>query len=157
NFVAALRAKGLAVTVQDGFSGDCTDLPRPSDQFLLVRYPAGHIGIESVDPVDLFQGNVCGQAIIWQRFITMLGYLNESFPDGFYGTGSDFHLPDINLNDPDLNLPDLNVRGDVVSREIASSALAANGQSAPNRSVVVYVPPAFFHTDKTFPVVYFLG
>ena len=157
HFVAALQAKGLSVAVQDGFSGDCADLPSPSQQFLLVRYPAGHIGIESVDPGDILEGNVCGEATVWQRFITMLGFLNESFPDGFYGPGGDFNLPDINFNDPDINLPDLDIRGDVVSRDIPSPSLAPAGGSAPNRSVVVYVPPAYFHSDKRFPVVYFLG
>jgi Putative esterase len=64
HFVAALQAKGLPVAVQDGFSGNCTDLPSPSQQFLLVRYPAGHIGIESVDPGDILEGNVCGEATV---------------------------------------------------------------------------------------------
>jgi len=157
HFVAALQAKGLAVTVQDGFAANCADLPSPSEPVLLVRYPAGHIGIESVDPSDLFEGNVCGEATVWQRFITMLGFLNQSFPEGFYGPGGNFDLPGIDLSDPDIDLPDLNVRGQMVSREIPSPALAAAGAAAPQRSVLVYLPPAFFHSNQRFPVVYFLG
>jgi len=157
HFVAALQGKGLSVTVQDGFSGNCADLPSPSEQFLLVRYPAGHIGVESVDPADLFEGNVCGDATVWQRFLTMLGFLNESFPDGFFGPGGNFNLPDIDLGDPDINLPDVDVRGEMVSRQIPSPALAASGAAAPNENVMVYLPPAFFHSNQTFPVVYFLG
>ena len=145
------------MTVQDGFSANCADLPSPSEQFLLVRYPSGHIGVEAVDPADLFEGNVCGEATVWQRFITMLGFLNQSFPDGFYGPGGNFDLPGIDLDDPDINLPDVDVRGEMVSREISSPALAASGATAPKRSVLVYLPPAFFHSNQAFPVVYLLG
>jgi hypothetical protein len=132
--------------MDEGFSGNCTRLPTPTAQFLLVRYPAGHVGFPSVDPADLLSGDVCGTATIWQRILSMIGFLNESFPDGIFGPGSDF--------DP-LNL---DPRGDLVSAELASPALRpANGTTTPVRQVRVYRPPAFFHSEASFPVVYFLG
>jgi hypothetical protein len=160
HFVAALRDKGLAVSEQDGFSGNCADLPGPNAQFLLVRYPAGHVGVESVDPDDLLEGDICGTATVWQRLITMIGFLNESFPDGVFGPGGDFELIDIDFDDLEIdlgNLGDLDIRGDVVERDIDSPALANEGGSVPQQHVLVYRPPAFRHSNDNFPVVYFLG
>jgi enterochelin esterase-like enzyme len=158
--VAALREKGLAVTEQDGFAGNCVDLPGPDAQFLLVRYPAGHVGVESVDPDDLLNGDVCGEATVWQRIINMIGFLNESFADGVFGPGDDFDLIDIDFDDLEFelgDLDDLDIRGDMVERDIASPALAVDGGSVPQRRVLVYRPPAFFRSEDSFPVVYFLG
>lgn len=157
HFVAALESKGLAVEVEDAFDSNCADLPDPSAQFFLLQYGAGHIGVESVDPDDLLNGNVCGDDTVWQRILSMIGFLNQSFPDGFYGTGGDFELPDIDLDDPDIDFPDLDVTGKVISEEIASPALATSGGTAPPRPVIAYLPPAFSHSDESFPVVYFLG
>lgn len=157
HFVATLQAKGLTVQVEDGFSGNCTNLPSPDAQFMLIRYPAGHIGVKSVDPNDLIEGNVCGDATVWQRFLHMLGFLNQSFPDGVFGPGGNFNLPDINFDDLDIEIPNLDVRGDLVSRDIPSPALARPGAAAPTQPVLVYRPPAFFHSNDSFPVVYFLG
>lgn len=157
HFVAALRDNGQVVAEQDGFSGNCADLPSPDAQFLLVRYPAGHIGVESVDPDDLLHGDICGEATVWQRVISMIGFLNESFPDGVFGPGGDFDLIDIDFDDLDIELGNLDIRGDVVERDIPSPALATGGGPVPQRRVLVYRPPAFFHSDDSFPVVYFLG
>lgn len=157
--VAALQGKGLSVETRDGFDANCGDLPSPGAQFLLVRYPAGHIGVASVDPDDLLHGDVCGDATVWQRIVSMIGFLNQSFPDGVYGPGGNFGLPDIDFDTLDIDLDgiDLDIRGDLQRRQIPSPALAADGGVAPERPVLVYRPPAFFHTSKSFPVVYFLG
>lgn len=156
NLVALLRAKGLTVEEMEGFPSNCADLKEPDAQFQLVRYMAGHIGVESVDPDDLLHGNVCGEDTVWQRVINMIAFLNESFPDGFFGPGGDF-TPDIDFDDLDVDLPNLDVTGDVVQRRIASPALAVDGGAPPMRDVLVYRPPAFRRTARTFPVVYFLG
>src|SRR6185295_16848672 len=87
----------------------------------------------------------------------MMGYLNQSFPGGFFGIGNGFQLPNIDFGHLDLGSLDLDPRGDVVRRDIPSPALALDGGAAPLRSVIVYRPPAFFHSDENFPVVYFLG
>jgi len=121
-----------------------------------VQYDAGHIGVASVDSDDLLNGNVCGEDTVWQRLLSMIGFLNQSFPDGFFGTGEDIPLPDIDLDDPDIDFPDLDVTGEVISADVASPALSIGGEP-PLRPVVVYLPPAYFNTDKSFPVVYFLG
>ena len=156
HFVAALQSKGLAVEIEEAFESNCADLPDPSAQFFLLRYGAGHIWVDSVDPEDLFDGNVCGDDTVWQRILSMIGFLNQSFPDGFFGTGDDFELPDIDLEDPDIDFPDLDVTGEVISADVPSPALSTVGGD-PLRTVVVYRPPAFFHSDASFPVVYFLG
>jgi len=166
NLVEVLRSKGLVVGERDGFSEDCDDLPDPDEQFLLVRYDEGHIGVESVDPDDLIDGNPCGDDTVWQRFLSMLGFLDESFPDGVYGSGDDDDfdfdfdfdgIDDIDDIDLDIDFPDFELRGDVSSFRVASPSLQTGAGATVTREVVVYRPPAFFNTDDSLPVVYFLG
>lgn len=156
--VATLRARGLSVAEQEGFDSNCADLPGPEAERLLVRYDAGHIGVASVDPDDLLDGNVCGQDTVWQRILTMTGFLHESFPDGLMGTGLDAPGFDFDFDDFDIDvdLPDPSLRGDTVLTRIASPALALPGGDAPMREVLVYRPPAFEASDRTLPIVYFL-
>lgn len=147
NFVAMLQAKGLTVNVQEGFPANCVAVPEFSDQFLLFRYVGGHVGIPGADSVtdDLLNGDFCGPAVIWQRLLTMIGYLNSSFPDGVFGPG-------------DIDLGNLDPRGDVVETDLPSPALAASpGTSPPMQHVLVYRPPAFVHGDKPLPIAYLLG
>lgn len=141
NFVAMLRGKGLAVNELTGFPGDCTSVPTLTDQFLLVRYDGGHLGIPDADDItdQLRRADFCGAAIAWRRIITLLAYANSSFPDGDFGTGGPRPF------------------GDVVKRTLPSPALTPAGQSPVMRSVVVYRPPAYFNTARRFPIVYFLG
>ncbi|MDW7709654.1 MAG: alpha/beta hydrolase-fold protein [Deferrisomatales bacterium] len=141
NVVAMLDRKGLSPVVRNGFSGNCFAVPRPSEPFLLIRYDGGHVGIPGDDAIrdDLLSGDFCGAVPIWQRLLTLIGYLDRSFPDGFFGAGG------------------LHLTGDVITRAIPSPALATGGQPAPGREVVVYRPPAFANTNRSFPVVYFLG
>ncbi len=156
--VRTLREKGLTVGVQDGFGGDCGDLPDNDDQFRLVRYDAGHIGVEKADPEDLLTGDVCGDDTVWQRLLSLLGYLDKSFPDGFDGPGGGGGGIDIDLDDFDfdVDLPDPDLRGDVLTATIDSPTLATAGGPVPTREVLVYRPPAFHRTDREFPVAYFL-
>jgi enterochelin esterase-like enzyme len=167
NLVSVLRGKGLTVAVQEGFAGgNCGDLPDDETQFKLVRYDAGHIGVAKVDPDDLFDGNVCGEDTVWQRLLSLLGYLDRSFPDGFDGPGGDDGdfdfdfdgIDDLDDIDIDIDLPDLDpdLRGDVLTATIDSPALATAGGPVPTREVLVYRPPAFHRTDRDFPVAYFL-
>ncbi len=144
NFVAMLEAKGLSVRVAQGFPANCVQVPHLTDQFVLFRYPGGHIGIPGADTIndDLLHGDFCGPAAIWQRLLTLIGYLNSNFPGGFYGPG-------------DLSL---NPTGEVIETDLPSPALAPPaGSAAPTQHVLVYRPPAFAHSDKPFPVVYLLG
>jgi hypothetical protein len=160
NLVRVLREKGLTVAVQEGFAGgNCGDLPDADDQFRLVRYDAGHIGVDAVDPEDLLEGNPCGEDTVWQRLLSLLGYLNESFPDGFDGPGGDAGDVDCDLGDLDcdIDLPDPDVTGDVLMATIDSPSLATAGGPVPTREVLVYRPPAFHRTDRQFPVAYLLG
>jgi enterochelin esterase-like enzyme len=159
DLVEVLEGKGLSVVVRDGFDSNCADLPDRDEQFVLVRYNAGHIGVSSVDPDDLAEGDVCGENTVWQRILSLIGFLEESFPDGTYGAGDDFDdFIDIDFDDIDIDIdfPDPDLRGEVNSIEVTSNALAAGG-AAPVRDVVVYLPPAFSRSDDAFPVVYFLG
>jgi len=158
NLVRTLREKGLTVGVQDGFGGGCADLPDNDDQFRLVRYDAGHIGVAGADPEDLLAGDVCGDDTVWQRLLSLLGYLDTSFPDGFDGPGGGGGGIDIDLDDFDfdVDLPDPDLRGDVLTATIDSPALATAGGPVPTREVLVYRPPAFHRTDRAFPVAYFL-
>lgn len=158
NLAGALVAKGLAVAVQDGFDGNCADLPDPSHEYLLVRYPAGHVGVDTVDPDDLLDGNVCGDDTVWQRLLHMLGYLEQRFSDGSYGPGLDIDI-DIDFDDLDFDfdVPDPgDVSGELISAAIESPSLAVDGGPAPMRDVLVYRPPAFRNTDDRLPVVYLL-
>jgi hypothetical protein len=160
NLVAVLRGKGLTVGVQEGFGGgNCADLPDNDDQFRLVRYDAGHIGVAKVDPKDLIDGDVCGNDTVWQRILSLLGYLDKSFPDGFDGPGGDAGGIDIDLKDFnfDVDFPDPDLRGDVITATLDSPSLATGGGTVPTRDVLVYRPPAFHRTDKQFPVAYLLG
>lgn len=160
NLVRVLREKGLTVAVQEGFAGgNCGDLPDDADQFRLVRYDAGHIGVAKVDPGDLFDGNPCGEDTVWQRLLSLLGYLDQSFPDGFDGPGGDDGGIDIDLGDFDFDIdfPDIDLQGEVIAATIDSPSLATAGGPVPTREVLVYRPPAFDRTDRQFPVAYFLG
>jgi hypothetical protein len=156
--VAVLQAKGLPVRVQEGFEGDCIDLPTPEDQFLLVRYPGGHIGIPESDDIvgDLLNGEVCGALNIWQRLTSVIGYLEASFPDGNYGVGGiDI---DIDIDDLDIDLDDLDVRGEIVERDLPAPSLQTTPDAPiPTQHVVFYRPPEFSRSDSDFPIVYFLG
>ena len=144
NFVAMLQGKGLTVRVQQGFPGNCVAVPHLTDQFVLFRYVGGHIGIPSADTItnDLGHADFCGSVPIWQRLLTLIGYLDSNFPNGFYGPG-DFSL---------------NPRGEVIEMDLPSPALAPSADAPPPmQHVLVYRPPAFAHSKKTLPVVYLLG
>jgi enterochelin esterase-like enzyme len=157
--VRTLREKGLTVGVQEGFAGgNCGDLPDNADQFRLVRYDAGHIGVAKVDPDDLLHGDVCGNDTVWQRLLSLLGYLDKSFPDGFDGPGGNAGGIDVDLGDfkVGIDLPDPDLRGDILMATIDSPSLATDGGAVPTRKVLVYRPPQFHRTDRQFPVAYFL-
>jgi enterochelin esterase-like enzyme len=157
NVVRTLREKGLTVGVQEGFGGgNCADLPDNDDQFRLVRYDAGHVGVAKVDPDDLFSGDVCGNDTVWQRLLSLLGYLDVSFPDGFDGPGGDAGGIDFSHFDFDVDLPDPDLTGEILTATIDSPSLATVGGPVPTREVLVYRPPAFHRTNKQFPVAYFL-
>ena len=144
NLVAMLQSKGLGVRVEQGFPGNCVKVPHLTDPFVLFRYAAGHIGIPGADSIagDLLSGDFCGPVAIWQRLLTLIGYLNSNFPDGFYGPG------EISLNP----------RGEVIETDLPSPALALGpGASPPLQHVLVYRPPAFAHSNKSFPIMYLLG
>ena len=143
NFVAMLQSKGLTVRVEQGFPANCFKVPNLTDQFVLFRYAAGHIGIPGADSIteDLLNGDFCGPAAIWQRLLTLIGYVNSNFPDGFYGPGDIFNL-----------------RGEVIETDLPSPALAPSpGASPPLQHVLVYRPPAFAQSNKSFPIMYLLG
>lgn len=147
NFVAMLEAKGLVVRVEQGFPGNCVRVPHLTDQFMLFHYTGGHIGIPGADTItdDLLHGNFCGPVAIWQRLLTLIGYLNSNFPGGFYGPG-------------DLSLGNIDPTGEVIEMDLPSPALAPTaGAAPPMQHVLVYRPPAFAHSDKLLPVVYLLG
>ena len=141
NLVATLAAKGLPVVERSGFDGSCLSPPEPTEQFLLIRYDGGHIGIPAADDIleQLATGDVCGGVLIWQRLLSLIGFVEQSFPGGDYGPGG------------------LRPTGDVVTRDVESPALTPPGGATVTRPVVVYRPPAFFNTAGSFPVVYFLG
>lgn len=146
NLVAVLQAKGLTVKIDDGFPSNCTDLPKLNAPLRLVRYDAGHVGFQSVDPGDLLNGNPCGDATVWQRIVNLIAFLNESFADGVFGVGGKI----LDLTNPDPT-------GDIVRGELPSPALAISGGAVPMRPILVYRPPAFFRGDSHFPIAYFLG
>ncbi len=157
HFVAALQAKGITVVEDMDFQGNCIAIPGTKATYLLIRYNGGHVGFPIVDTDDLLHGDICGASIIWQRLRSVIGFMNESFPDGVMGAG-DIDTPNIDLGGGGIHIdiPDVNPRGDLVHAHIDSPALA-NGGAAPTRDVLVYRPPAFFHSNDKFPVVYFLG
>lgn len=145
NFVAMLQSKALSVDVQNGFPANCAQIPNLPQQFLLVRYDGGHVGIPEADDVqdNLLHGDICGSLVIWQRLLTLIAYMDSSFPGGFKGPG------DLSINDPDP-------RGDVMTTEIAAPSLAM-GSTPAAQPVLIYRPPAYFHTSRSFPIVYILG
>ena len=82
--------------------------------------------------------------------------MNSSFPNGVFGVGDIDVSIDIGNGDVSVNIPDTDPRGDLVHAKIDSPALAVSG-TAPTEEALVYRPPAFFHGNDSFPVVYFLG
>jgi hypothetical protein len=146
NFVAMLESKGLVVDTRNDFPGNCTQVPNLPQQYLLVRYAGGHTGIPEADDVtnNLLKGDVCGSLPIWLRLLTMISYMDSSFPNGFHGPG------DFSITDPDP-------RGDIMKPQIASPALRLGSGTAPEQPVLIYRPPAYFHTNRSFPIVYILG
>jgi hypothetical protein len=156
NLVEVLRGKGLPVEVQDGYQGDCTDVPKPGAQFYLLRYPGGHVGIPESDSIvgDLLNGEVCGAVGIWQRLVSVIGYLEASFPDGNYGVGE----IDIDIDIDDFDFGDIDVRGDMIERDVPAPSLQLRPEDpVPTQHVLVYRPPEFERSDSAFPIVYFLG
>lgn len=141
NLVNVLTGKGIPVAVFDDFPGSCAEIPDVDDPYTLVVYDGGHIGFEGADSSieDLRDGDICGPATVWQRLIHLLVAIDAAFPD------------------PDRGLGGLRPTGDTSTIDIASPALAVSGGAAPKRRVVVYRPPAFFNTERKFPILYFLG
>lgn len=146
NFIAMLQSKGLTVNTRDDFPANCADVAKLPQQFLLIRYVGGHTGIPEADDSQdkLLHGDICGTVVIWQRLLAMISYMDSSFPDGFDGPG------DLSITDPDP-------RGDIMKTRIASPALRTGSGTAPEQPVLIYRPPAYFHTKRSFPIVYILG
>ena len=146
NFIAMLQSKGLTVNTRDDFPANCVDVAKLPQQYLLIRYVGGHTGIPEADDSrdKLLNGDICGTVVIWQRLLAMISYMDSSFPDGFDGPG------DLNITDPDP-------RGDIMKTQIASPALRTGSGTAPEQPVLIYRPPAYFHTNRSFPIVYILG
>jgi hypothetical protein len=141
NLVNVLTAKGIAVQTHNGFRGNCAQIPDVSAPYALLVYDGGHVGFDGTDSIgdDLRNGDICGPATIWQRLIHLLVNIDAAFPN------------------PDRGLGGARPVGDTLTVDIASPALAVGGGPAPMRRVVVYRPPAFFNTDRRFPILYFLG
>lgn len=142
NLVSVLENRGFPVVIQDGLSGDCASLPGfGGAERVLVRYAGGHVGIPEIDSVDdvLLNEDICSDTIIWRRILALLGFLDESFPDGVYGPQG------------------LDPLGETEIVDIETPELGVSGQPNPMQTVVVYRPPAFFNTDLELPVIYFLG
>jgi hypothetical protein len=146
NFVTMLQSKGLTVDTRNDFPANCVTVAKLPQQYLLIRYVGGHTGIPEADDVtnNLLNGDVCGSLPIWQRLLTMISYMDSSFPDGFNGPGN-------------LKITDLDPRGDIMKTQITSPALRTGSGTAPEQPVLIYRPPAFFHTTRSFPIVYILG
>jgi hypothetical protein len=146
DFVAMLQSKGLVVDTRDDFPGNCLDVANLPQQYLLIRYTGGHTGIPEADDSQdkLLHGDICGTVVIWQRLLAMLSYMDSSFPDGFDGPG------DLSITDPDP-------RGDIMKVRIASPSLDSGSVTAAEQPVLLYRPPAYFHTNRSFPIVYILG
>ena len=146
NFIAMLKSKGLTVNTRDDFPANCVAVAKLPQQYLLIRYEGGHVGIPEADDSreQLLDGNICGTVVVWQRLLAMISYMDSSFPDGFNGPG-------------DLKITDLDPRGDIMKTHITSPALRTGSGSAPEQPVLIYRPPAFFHTTRSFPIVYILG
>jgi hypothetical protein len=141
NLVNVLAAKGIAVEAHTGFVGNCAQVPDLDAPYTLVVYHGGHVGFGGADSIvdDLRNGNICGPAVIWQRFLHLLVAIDAAFTNPDRGPGG------------------IRPTGDTRTIDIASPALAVGGGPAPMRRVVVYRPPAFFNTDRRFPILYFLG
>jgi hypothetical protein len=146
NFIAMLQSKGLTVNTRDDFPANCVDIAKLPQQYLLIRYVGGHTGIPEADDSrdKLLNGDICGTVVIWQRLLAMISYMDSSFPNGFDGPG------DLSITDPDP-------RGDIMKTHITSPALRTGSGTAPEQPVLIYRPPAYFHTNRSFPIVYILG
>jgi hypothetical protein len=145
HLVSVIESKGVNVVEIDGFDGGfggCLDIPNVDDPYVLLRYDGNHIGFDEAglrDDLRSFDLDVCDRLPIWQRLLHLLVAMDAAFADGFDGPGG------------------LRLTGGTLTRNIVSPALAPPMGAAPLRTVVVYRPPAYFNTDRTFPILYFLG
>lgn len=144
NLVPVIEDKGVEVVEVDGFdaAADCLDFPSVGFPHVLIRYEGNHVGFDEDalrDDLADFQLGVCGSVPIWQRLLFLLAAMDAAFPDGL--EGAVFPRP----------------AGDTDPFDIPSPALALPDEEAPSRRVLVYRPPAYFNTDRTLPVLYFLG
>ena len=146
NLLGTLQSKGLTVNTRDDFPANCAEIAKLPQQYLLIRYVGGHVGIPEADDSreKLLNGDICGTVVIWQRLLAMISYMDSSFPDGFDGPG------DLTITDPDP-------RGDIIKAQISSPALRTGTGTAPEQPVLIYRPPAYFHSNRSFPIVYILG
>jgi len=145
NLVEVIESKGVGVLEVDGFDNAVDScLEFPSGFFpphVLIRYDGNHVGFDEDalrDDLEDFDPSVCGSVPIWQRLLFLLAAMDAAFPDGLEGAL--------------LPRP-----SDIDTYDIPSPALALPGGAPPLRRVLVYRPPAFFNTDRTLPVLYFLG
>lgn len=138
--VAMLESKGVPV-IRQTLQASCTSVPNMDQPAYYVQYDGGHIGIPASDDISdvLRAGDFCGQFPIWRRLLSMIGFLNESFPNGDYGPGG------------------IRVVGDLLVEDVRTPQLETDAVPLVTRKVVVYRPPSFFNTDRLFPIVYFFG
>ena len=117
-----LESKGLGVDVLNDFPANCTQVPNLPQPYLLVRYVGGHTGIPDADAItdNLLNGDVCGSLPIWQRLLTMIAYMDSSFPNGFNGPG------DLSIGDPDP-------RGDIM-KTTNHRTVVGHGRAARQRA-----------------------
>jgi hypothetical protein len=139
NVADELTGKGIPVDeIADDNDDDCLSFPSIDAPFTFLTYEGGHVGFDTDDLLDDLQnGNVCGATAIWQRLIHLVAAMDAAFPGGVDGIGG--------INP-----------GDTITESIASPALAEGGVT-PDRTVVIYRPPAFHNTNELLPIVYFLG
>jgi len=142
NVVDEIESRGILFeTISDLSDSYCNPLNFPDidDPYTFFIYEGGHVGFDTEElRDDLRNGSVdvCGAAAIWQRLIHLLAAADAAFPDGE---------------------DDAAAVGDTLTCPISSPALALPGGAAPERTVVIYRPPAFHTGDASLPILYFLG
>jgi len=97
---------------------------------------------------------------VWQRLLSLLGYLDKAFPDGFDGPGGKCRRH--RRQSPRLNLrrrPSPPIRSPRCERSpmatLDSPSLATAGGAVPTARVLAYRRPLSTVTDRQFPVAYF--
>lgn len=140
NFVQAMTARGLGITVADGFPQSFPNVSHFVQNRVFVRYVGGHVGFNREDIGLSFQGvltGIGGALLVANRFTTLFAFVSDHFPGGEFGT-------------------------DLIELIRSPSTMTVTSFFSPSLNRImnfgIYLPPGYSDSPTVFyPVLYLLG